>query len=75
MTVLMMNYTIAQTLSLEHFKRRFGVHRETFNQMVKALKPVWRPTLKPEQTKECLRIGYWCAWREYRTYFIGGSWR
>jgi len=44
MTVLM-NYTIAQTLSLEHFKRRFGVHRDL--QMVKALKPVWRPTLKP----------------------------
>ena len=45
--VLMMNYTIAQTLSPEHFKRRFGVHRATFKQMVKALKPQWRATPKP----------------------------
>jgi len=27
--VLIMNYTIAQTLSPQHFKRRFGVERET----------------------------------------------
>jgi len=46
MTVLMMNYTASSNAFPEHFKRRFGVHRETFNQMVKALKP-WRPTLKP----------------------------
>ena len=43
----MMNYTIAQTLSSENFKRRFGIHRATFKQMVKALKPQWRPIPKP----------------------------
>jgi hypothetical protein len=45
--VLMMNYTIAQTLCVEQFKRRFGIHRQTFKEMVKALKPAWRPSAKP----------------------------
>ena len=45
--VLIMNYTIAQTLSPQHFKRRFGVERETFKHMLKGLKPKWRPRPKP----------------------------
>jgi hypothetical protein len=75
----MMNYKIAQKLSPEHFKRRFGVHRATFKQLVKALKPAWRPTPKPgvkpklalaDRVLVCLEY-----WREYRTYFhIGSSW-
>jgi len=42
-----MNPKIAQKLSAEHFNRRFGLERETFKQLVKALKPLWRPTAKP----------------------------
>lgn len=75
----MMNYTIAQTLSPEHFKRRFGIHRTTFKQIVKALKPEWRPTSKPGAKPKLeladrvlVALEYW---REYRTYFhIGSSW-
>lgn len=74
-----MNYTVAQTLSLEHFKRRFGIHRATFKQLVKALKPKWRDTPRPgTQPKLRLEDGVLVAleyWREYRTYFhIGSSW-
>jgi hypothetical protein len=43
----MMNYTIAQTLSPEHFKRRFGVQLKTFKQIVNTLKPRWRALPKP----------------------------
>jgi len=43
----MMNYTIAQTLSDKHFKRRFGVQRDTFKQLVSTLQPIWRPAPKP----------------------------
>lgn len=75
----MMNYTIAQTLSPEHFKRRFGIHRATFKEMVKVLKPQWRPTPKPGakpalglEDRVLVALEYW---REYRTYFhIGSSW-
>lgn len=75
----MLTSTIAQTLSPEDFKRRFGVQRPTFNAIVKALQPAWRPTPKPgvqpklglsEQVLVALEY-----WREYRTYFhIGSSW-
>lgn len=75
----MMNYTIAQTLSHEHFKRRFGVHRRTFEQILKALRPVWRPQPKPGakpklelEERVLIALEYW---REYRTYFhIASSW-
>lgn len=75
----MMNYTVAQTLSREHFKRRFGVHRETFKRMVKVLQPQWRATPKPGKKPKLgiedrilVTLEYW---REYRTYFhIGSSW-
>ncbi len=78
-SVLIMNYTIAQTLSPENFKRRFGIHLTTFKQMVEALTPLWRPLpkpgVKPKLTLEdriLLALEYW---REYRTYFhIGSSW-
>lgn len=74
-----MNYTIAQTLSAAHFKRRFGIHRETFKEVVKALKPTWRTTPKPGakpklglEDRVLVALEYW---REYRTYFhIGSSW-
>jgi hypothetical protein len=75
-----MNSKIAQKLSAAHFKRRFGVQRATFKQLVKALKPLWRPTPKPgvkpkltlgERVLICLEY-----WREYRTYFhIASSWQ
>jgi hypothetical protein len=74
-----MHYKIAQKLSLEHFKRRLAGQRSTFHQLVKALKPFWRPTAKPaakpklvlqERVLVCLEY-----WREYRTYFhIGSRW-
>lgn len=75
----MMNYIIAQTLSPEQFKRRFGIHRQTFKSVVKALQLVWRPTNKPGakpklelEDRVLVALEYW---REYRTYFhIGSSW-
>lgn len=74
-----MNYTIAQTLCSEHFKRRFGVHRNTFKQMVNTLKPSGRPVPKPGakpklgiEERLLVALEYW---REDRTYFhIGSSW-
>ncbi len=77
--VLMMNYTIAQTLSADQFKRRFGIQRETFNAMLKALKPEWRvspkPGTKPKLELEDRVLVALEYWREYRTYFhIGSSW-
>jgi hypothetical protein len=75
----MINDTLAQTLSAQQFKRRFGVQRETFKQIVKALQPRWRaepkPGAKPKlglEARVLLTLEYW---REYRTYFhIGSSW-
>lgn len=75
----MMNDTIAQTLSSAHFKRRFGIHRATFKELVKVLKPEWRETPKPGakpklelEDRVLVVLEYW---REYRTYFhIGSSW-
>lgn len=74
-----MNYTIAQTLTPEHFKRRFGVQLKTFKQIVNTLKPLWRPVPKPgAKPKLALEDRVLVAleyWREYRTYFhIGSSW-
>jgi transposase len=46
----MMNDTLAQTLSAQQFKHRFGVQRETFQQMVKALQPLAQ-TLSAQQFK------------------------
>lgn len=75
----MMNTTIAQTLTDKQFKRRFGVQRETFNVMVKALQPEWRATPKPgAKPKLALSDRILVAleyWREYRTYFhISTNW-
>ena len=78
-SVLMMNYTIAPTLSSKHFKRRFGVQLKTFKQMIAVLKPLWRPLPKPgAKPKLKLEDRVLVAledWREDRTYFhIGSSW-
>lgn len=75
----MMNDPLAQTLSAQQFKRRFGVQRKTFKEIVKALDPLWRaepkPGAKPKldlAARVLLTLEYW---REYRTYFhIGSSW-
>lgn len=75
----MMNTTIAQTLSNQRFKRRYGVSRDTFNAMVKALHPLWRATpqlgTKPKldlSDRVLVALEYW---REYRTYFhINTNW-
>ncbi|WP_242024557.1 IS5 family transposase [Trichocoleus sp. FACHB-591] len=74
-----MNYTIAQTLSPKHFKRRFGVQRSTFRQMVNTRHPLWRPVpklgAKPKLGIEARVLVALEYWREYRTYFhIGSSW-
>ncbi len=72
-----MNSTITQTFSPEHFKRRFGIQKETFKQVVKVLKSAWRPTPKPGaqpklgiEERVLIALEYW---REYRTYFHIGS--
>jgi hypothetical protein len=75
----MMNSTIAETLTNQHFKRRFGVQRDTFKAIVKALQPEWRATPKPGAKPKlalCDRILVALEyWREYRTYFhISTSW-
>jgi hypothetical protein len=77
--VLMMNIKIAQTLSPKHFKRRFGVQRNTFKEMLKVLDPLWRPIplcgAKPKLTLAQQVLVTLEYWREYRTYFhIGSSW-
>ena len=74
-----MNYTIAQTLSPEHFKRRFGIQPETLKQIVQALKSEWRATpklgAKPKLGLEDRVLVALKSWQEYRTYFhIGSSW-
>jgi hypothetical protein len=75
----MMDYTIAQSLSNQHFKRRFGVTRKTFNHMLETLTPEWRPVPTPgAQPKLALAERVLVTleyWREYRTYFhIATSW-
>lgn len=77
--VLMMNLKIAQTLSPKQFKRRFGVQRDTFKEMVKVLQPLWRPIplcgAKPKLTLADQVLVTLEYLREYRTYFhIGSSW-
>ena len=75
----MMNDPLAQTLSAPQFKRRFGVQRKTFKEIVKALDPLWRaepkPGAKPKldlAARVLLTLEYW---RAYRTYVhIGSSW-
>lgn len=74
-----MNYTIAQTLSPKHFKRRFGVQPQTFKQIVNTLLPRWRPAPQPgAKPKLALEDRVLVAleyWREYRSYFhIASSW-
>lgn len=75
----MMHYTIAQALSNRHFKRRFGVTRQLFQQLVATLTPEWRPHPTPgAKPKLCLAERLLVTleyWREYRTYFhIATSW-
>lgn len=75
----MLTGILAYILSEEHFKRRFGVRRPIFFQMVEALRPLWRPSLKPGPKPKLdlnaqilVTLEYW---REYRSYFhIGSSW-
>lgn len=75
----MMNTTVAQTLTDQQFKRRFGVQRTTFKAMVKALQPEWRATPKPGAKPKLdlsdrilVALEYW---REYRSYFhISTNW-
>ncbi|MBD2094170.1 hypothetical protein H6F90_03260 [Trichocoleus sp. FACHB-591] len=73
-SVLTMNYTIAQTLSPKHFKRRFGVQRSTFRQIVNTLTPLWRPVpelgAKPKLGIEARVLVALEYWREYRTYLL-----
>jgi hypothetical protein len=75
-----MNSKIAQNLSPEKFKRRFGVQRDTFKQMHKALQPYWRTKAQPGARPKLglterilVALEYW---REYRTYFhIATDWK
>lgn len=74
-----MNYTIAQTLSDNQFKRRFGVQKTTFKLMVNTLQSQWRtepkPGAKPKLALEDRVLVALEYWREYRTYFhIASSW-
>jgi hypothetical protein len=74
-----MSYADLQPLEANLFKRFCGVHRETFEEMVKVLQPHLQRTGKrggqcklsvPDQLLVALEY-----WREYRTYFhIATSW-
>lgn len=68
-----MNYTIAQTLSNQQFKHRFGIQSETFKAMIKVLKPEWRAAPKPKLNLEDRVLVALEYWREYRTYFHIGA--
>ncbi len=71
--LLPMNYESAQRLHPNSFKRRFGVRRDTFKRILKALKgqmpqPSGRgrkPSLSLED-RVLVALEYW---RKYRTYF------
>lgn len=77
--LLMLNSSIINILSNDHFKRRFGVRYTSFKEMVKNLQPQWRPKPKRGAKPKC-NLEEWLLitleyWREYRTYFhIGSSW-
>jgi hypothetical protein len=72
-----------QNLSAKKFKRRFGVHKQTFREMVEAVKSVeaksYSPSKrgpKPKLSVEEQILVTLEYWREYRTYFhIGTSWK
>jgi hypothetical protein len=74
-----MTYDQLQHLKPSAFKRRCGVHRETFNQMVDVLRPHLDRHGKrggqPKLSVEDQLLVVLEYWREYRTYFhIGSSW-
>lgn len=72
-----MKYQEVKKLSPAEFKRYCGVHRETFEQMVKVVaaekilqaKP-GRPSKLSMEDQVLMTLGYW---REYRTYFHWGT--
>ncbi len=74
-----MTYKKAKNLKAEDFKRLFGVHYETFNQMIEVVKksvPLKKKTGRPSklsiEDQVLMTLEYW---REYRTYFhLGESW-
>lgn len=74
-----MSYESAKNLSREDFKRRYGVHSETFDSMVKVAK-VERMLQKKTGRNDKLSIEDQVLmtlsyWREYRTYFhIAQDW-
>ncbi len=72
-----MNYEATHTLTNQKFKRRFGVHRSTFNRMVQAVTPQipelprrGRPFKLSLEDQVLVALEYW---REYRTYFHIGT--
>jgi len=69
----MINNPLAQTLSAQQLKRRFGVQRKTFKAIVKALAPLWRVEPKLDlAARVSLTLEFW---REYATYFhFRSSW-
>jgi hypothetical protein len=74
-----MTYDQLKHLKPSTFKRRCGVHLETFNQMVEVLRPhLDRRGKRGGQTKLSVADQLLVVleyWREYRTYFhIGSSW-
>jgi hypothetical protein len=68
-----MNYEATQTLSVQKFKRRFGVQRATFNRMVKGVQnqipELPHPGRPPKLSIEDQILVALEYWREYRTYF------
>jgi len=75
MTVLMMNYTIAQTLSLEHFKRRLvSTERPSIKWSKQTRLATLKPGAKPKLMLEDRVLVCLEYWREYRTYFSHWYW-
>ncbi|MGK7908784.1 MAG: IS5/IS1182 family transposase, partial [Synechococcus sp.] len=68
-----MNNESTQQLSPQQFKRRFGVRRSTFEQVLKALQKQLPPNPgRGRKPKLCLEERVMVSleyWREYRTYF------
>lgn len=75
--IVLMNYKIAQKLSPEQFKYRFGIHRDTFKHKRQSTQTAMEDQLQNLELNQNYRlqivvVGCWFVLKkaqEYRTYF------